>query len=175
MVWTEEKLGPIIHSILNPDEEVLSLYQSKTTKSIYGCILWNNYYYKVFRVSNHPSQSTYKQPTFYDFHGEFYMKGAIRTYLYHTNSWYELSKQSYYLLLFFQKLWDEKQEVEASWQNGRIQIRLVVEEEGGKSFTVFQIIRQGRLNAYWPQACWWPFAPPEILSRYGRAVLLHRI
>ncbi len=36
MVWTEEKLGPIIHSILNPDEEVLSLYQSKTTKSIYG-------------------------------------------------------------------------------------------------------------------------------------------
>lgn len=130
MVWTEEKLGPIIHSILNPDEEVLSLYQSKTTKSIYGCILWNNYYYKVFRVSNHPSQSTYKQPTFYDFHGEFYMKGAIRTYLYHTNSWYELSKQSYYLLLFFQKLWDEKQEVEASWQNGRMQIRLVVEEEG---------------------------------------------
>ncbi len=74
MVWTEEKLGPIIHSILNPDEEVLSLYQSKTTKSIYGCILWNSYYYKVFRVSNHPSQSTYKQPTFYDFHGEFYMK-----------------------------------------------------------------------------------------------------
>lgn len=130
MVWTEEKLGPIIHSILNPDEEVLSLYQSKTTKSIYGCILWNNYYYKVFRVSNHPSQSTYKQPTFYDFHGEFYMKGAIRTYLYHTNSWYELSKQGYYLLLFFQKLWDEKQEVEASWQNGRMQIRLVVEEEG---------------------------------------------
>lgn len=49
MVWTEEKLGPIIHSILNPDEEVLSLYQSKTTKSIYGCILWNSYYYyKVF-------------------------------------------------------------------------------------------------------------------------------
>ncbi|HEM3458064.1 TPA: hypothetical protein U1B25_001695 [Streptococcus suis] len=132
MVWTEEKLGPIIHSILNPDEEVLSLYQSKTTKSIYGCILWNSYYYKVFRVSNHPSQSTYKQPTFYDFHGEFYMKGAIRTYLYHTNSWYELSKQGYYLLLFFQKLWDEKQEVEASWQNGRMQIRLVVEEEGGQ-------------------------------------------
>ncbi len=50
MVWTEEKLGPIIHSILNPDEEVLSLYQSKTTKSIYGCILWNNYYYKVFEL-----------------------------------------------------------------------------------------------------------------------------
>ncbi len=91
------------------------------------------------------------------------MKGAIRTYLYHTNSWYELSKQGYYLLLF-QKLWDEKQEVEASWQNGRMQIRLVVEEEGGKSITVFQIIRQGRLNAYWPQACWWPFSSRNFIK-----------
>ncbi|MFX3979225.1 hypothetical protein ACJBXR_11055, partial [Streptococcus suis] len=86
--------------------------------------------YKVFRDSNHPSQSTYKQPTIYDFHGEFYIKGAIRTYLYHKNSGNEISKQCYYLLLFFHKLWDEKQEVEASLQNGRMQIRLVVEEEG---------------------------------------------
>lgn len=129
MEWTEESLQPIIHSILNPGEEVLCTYQSETTQSIYICVLLNDYYYKVFRVSNHPSKSTYKQPTFYDFHGEFYLKGAIRKFLYQDGSWYELSKQRYYILKFLQKAWEEKKTIFASWQNEKFEVRLLMEEE----------------------------------------------
>ncbi|MEG3310621.1 hypothetical protein [Streptococcus sp. SS-4456] len=129
MAWTEENLAPLIHSILNPGEEILTIYQSGTTDSLYICVLWNTIYYKVFRISNHPSTSSYKQPTFYDFHGEFYMKGAIRNYLYQEGSWYVLTKQGYYLLQFFQKAWDAKQDIFASWHKGRLQVRLLIEEE----------------------------------------------
>lgn len=129
MAWTEENLAPLIHSILNPGEEILTIYQSGTTDSLYICVLWNTIYYKVFRISNHPSTSSYKQPTFYDFHGEFYMKGAIRNYLYQEGSWYVLTKQGYYLLQFFQKAWDTKQDIFASWHKGRLQVRLLIEEE----------------------------------------------
>ncbi|HEM3684405.1 TPA: hypothetical protein ACGORW_000761 [Streptococcus suis] len=129
MEWTEESLQPIIHSILNPGEEVLYTYQSVTTQSIYVCILLNDYYYKVFRVSNHPSKSTYKQPTFYDFHGEFYMKGAIRKFLYQDGSWYELSKQRYYILKFLQRVWEENKTIFASWQKEKFEVRLLMEEE----------------------------------------------
>ncbi|MDW8751642.1 hypothetical protein Q7W34_09460 [Streptococcus suis] len=129
MAWTEENITPIIHSLLNPDEEVLHIYQSETTDSLYVCITWNTCYYKVFRISNHPSKSTYKQPTFYDFHGEFYMKGAIRNFLYQDGSWYALSKKGYYLLRFFQKAWEDKQDIFASWHKGKLEVRLFVEEE----------------------------------------------
>lgn len=129
MAWTEENIAPLIHSILNPGEEILTIYQSGTTDSLYICVLWNTIYYKVFRISNHPSTSSYKQPTFYDFHGEFYMKGAIRNYLYQEGSWYVLTKQGYYLLQFFQKAWDAKQDIFASWHKGRLQVRLLIEEE----------------------------------------------
>ncbi|HFI0716430.1 TPA: hypothetical protein ACGO5G_001527 [Streptococcus suis] len=131
MAWTEENLAPLIHSILNPGEEILTIYQSERTDSLYVCVLWNTCYYKVFRISNHSSTSSYKQPTFYDFHGEFYMKGAIRNYLYQEGSWYALTKQGYYLLQFFQKAWDVKQDIFASWYKGRLQVRLLMEEEEG--------------------------------------------
>ncbi|HFU4055457.1 TPA: hypothetical protein ACGO6G_001514 [Streptococcus suis] len=129
MTWTEENLAPLIHSILNPGEEILTIYQSERTNSTYVCVLWNKSYYKVFRISNHPSTSSYKQPTFYDFHGEFYMKGAIRNYLYQEGSWYALTKQGYYLLQFFQEAWEAKQDIFASWHKGRLQVRLLIEEE----------------------------------------------
>lgn len=129
MAWTEENLKPMIESVLNPGEEILCLYHSETTQSVYVCILFNDYYYKVFRVSNHPSKSTYKQPTFYDFHGDFYMKGAIRTYLYQDSSWHGFSKERYYLLRFFQKAWEDHWEIRGVWKKGRLEIQLLVDEE----------------------------------------------
>ncbi|HEL2057947.1 TPA: hypothetical protein TY768_001118 [Streptococcus suis] len=103
MTWTVEKVGAVIESILNPGEELIHLYQSKTSQSIYSCVSCDHVYYKVFRISNHPSRSHYQQPTFHVDHGDFYMRGKIRSFLYQDHDWRRLKEGTFFLLRFMLK------------------------------------------------------------------------
>lgn len=101
MSWTCQQLEEVIVSVLNPGEELLSVYQAESSGSLYACILLDARYYKVFRVSDHPTTSRYKQPTFYEHHGSFYIRGKIRTFLYDEGRWRKVTPSMLALLKFF--------------------------------------------------------------------------
>ncbi|MBO4108191.1 hypothetical protein [Streptococcus suis] len=124
MTWTVEKVGAVIESILNPGEELIYLYQSKTSQSIYSCVSCDHVYYKVFRISNHPSRSHYQQPTFHVDHGDFYMRGKIRSFLYQDHDWRRLKEGTFFLLRFMLKAERMGAKVYGQRRKGKLEVYL---------------------------------------------------
>ncbi|NQG98348.1 hypothetical protein HO675_09665 [Streptococcus suis] len=136
MTWTVEKVGAVIESILNPGEELIPLYQSKTSQSIYSCVSCDHVYYKVFRISNHPSHSDYQQPTFHVAHGEFYMRGKIRSFLYQEHGWSRRKEGTFFLLRFFLKAERTGAKVYGRRRKGRLEVYL--EEVEGETRNLYR-------------------------------------
>lgn len=94
----------IIESLLFPNEKLLHIYKA-TTGSIYVCIIQDDLYYKVFRISDHQSRNGYKQGEFYIDEDELTLKSQIRDYLYISSDWYKLKSMDMDIIRIFN--WSE--------------------------------------------------------------------
>ena len=92
------RVEKILESLLMPNEELISLYQSRKSKSVYACILADEVFYKVIRVGDHKAITPYfSQPTFDIFKSDLELKADIREFLY-KNSWYKFDYKAYFVL-----------------------------------------------------------------------------
>ena len=97
------RVEKILESLLMPNEELVSIYQSRKSKSVYACILTYEIFYKVIRVGDHKAITPYfSQPTFDIFKSDLELKAEIREFLY-KNSWYKFDYKAYFVLKAIQE------------------------------------------------------------------------
>ncbi|RCW17605.1 hypothetical protein CAC02_02285 [Streptococcus gallolyticus] len=97
------RVEKILKSLLMPNEELISLYQSRKSKSVYACVLTDDIFYKVIRVGDHKAITPYfSQPTFDIFKSDLELKADIREFLY-KNSGYKFDYKAYYVLKAIQE------------------------------------------------------------------------
>ncbi|WP_423216718.1 hypothetical protein [Streptococcus equinus] len=97
------RVEKILQSTLMPNEELVSLYQSRKSKSVYACVLTDEIFYKVIRVGDHRAITPYfSQPTFDVFKSDAELKSEIREFLF-KNCWYKFDYKDYFALKAIQE------------------------------------------------------------------------
>lgn len=97
------RVEKILKSVLMPNEELIGMYQSKKSKSVYACVLTDEVFYKVLRVGDHKAITPYfSQPTFDILKPDNALKSEIRESLYQT-TWYKFDYRDYFTLKAIQE------------------------------------------------------------------------
>lgn len=92
------RIETLIKSALMPNEELISIYETRKSKTIYACVLTDKVFYKIFRFADHkPITAYFSQPTFDIFKSDLELKAEIREFLY-KNSWYKCDYKAYFAL-----------------------------------------------------------------------------